>query len=151
VGDAFQPIWVRVTNSATPPNPVMGARVTFQSMMFLPDAPVPVEGSGDNGSAHYPMKVLLGSSETTPLTDANGLAMLTPSTGGLARPLQIEVMASAGTATPLQYELSVLPLLSPATGASTGIARRRTQAPSRYQDASDSQSDFSATPRRVTR
>jgi hypothetical protein len=151
VGDAFQPIWVRVTNSAKPPNTVMGARVTVQSMMFLPDAPVPVEGSGDNGSAHYPMKVLLGSSETTPLTDANGLAMLTPSTGGLARPLQIEVMASAGTATPLQYELSVLPLLSPATGASTGIARRRTQAPSRYQDASDSQSDFSATPRRVTR
>jgi hypothetical protein len=151
VGDAFQPIWVRVTNSVTPPNPVMGARVTFESMMFLPDAPVPVEGSGDNGSAHHPMKVLLGSSQTTPVTDANGLATLMPSVGGLGRALQIEVMASAGTATPLQYELSVLPLLSPATGASTGIARRRTPAASRYQDAGDFQSDFSTRPRRVTR
>ena len=35
--------------------------------------------------------------------------------GGLVRALQIEVMASTGTATPLQYELSVLALLSPAT------------------------------------
>ena len=39
VSDAFRPVWVRVTNSATPPNPVMGARVTFQSMMFLPSSP----------------------------------------------------------------------------------------------------------------
>ena len=137
VGDTFQPIWVRVTNSATPPNPVMGARVTFQSMMFLPDAPMPVDTDGDNGSAHHPMKVLLGSAETTPTTDANGLAMLTPSVGGLARPLQIEVMASAGTATPLQYELSVLPLLSPATGASTGMARRRALESLRYIDDAD--------------
>jgi IPT/TIG domain len=77
VGDPFQPIWVRVTNSATPPNPVMDARVTFQSMMFLPDAPVPVEGPGDSGSAHHPMKVLLGSSQTMRVTDANGLVTLT--------------------------------------------------------------------------
>jgi hypothetical protein len=77
VGDPFQPIWVRVTNSATTPNPVMNARVTFQSMMFLPDAPVPVEGPGDSGSAHHPMKVLLGSSQTMRVTDANGLATLT--------------------------------------------------------------------------
>jgi hypothetical protein len=129
----------------------MDARVTFQSMMFLPDAPVPVEGPGDSGSAHHPMKVLLGSSQTMRVTDANGLATLTPSAGGLARPLQIEVMASTGTATPLQYELSVLPLLSPATGASTGIARRRTQAASRYQNVDDSHSDLPAIPRRVTR
>jgi IPT/TIG domain-containing protein len=137
IGDTFQPIWVRVTNSAAPPNPVTGARVTFQSMMFLPDAPTPVDTDGDNGSAHHPMKVLLGSAETTPTTDANGLATLSPSVGGLTRPLQIEVMASAGAATPLQYELSVLPLLSPATGASTGMARRRALGPSRYLSDAD--------------
>jgi hypothetical protein len=34
-------------------------------------------------------------------------------------------MATAGTATPLQYELSVIPALSPEIGASTGMARRR--------------------------
>jgi hypothetical protein len=74
-----------------------------------------------------------------------------PSAGGLARALQIEVMASTGAATPLQNELSVPPLLSPATGASTGMARRRTQAASRYQDVGDSQSDLPGIPRRVTR
>jgi hypothetical protein len=71
------------------------------------------------------MKVLLGSSQATPVSDANGLASLAPSTGGLARPLDVEIMVTAGTATPLQYELSVIPALAPPTGASTGIARRR--------------------------
>jgi hypothetical protein len=125
VGDAFQPVWVRVTNSSTPPNPVMGARVTFQSMMFLPSSPSAVEGTGDGGIGQHPMKVLLGSSQATPVSDANGLASLTPSSGGLARPLDIEIVATAGTATPLQYELSVIPALAPPTGASTGMARRR--------------------------
>ncbi len=125
VGDAFQPVGVRVTNSATPPNTVMGARVTFQSMMFLPSSPSTVEGAGDSGVGQHPMKVLLGSSQTTPVSDANGMASLAPSMGGLARPLDIEIMATAGTATPLHYELSVIPALAPATGASTGMARRR--------------------------
>jgi hypothetical protein len=125
VGDAFQPVWVRVTNSSTPPNPVMGARVTFQSMMFLPSSPSAVEGTGDSGIGQHPMKVLLGSSQATPVSDANGLASLAPSSGGLARPLDIEIVATAGTATPLQYELSVIPALAPPTGASTGMARRR--------------------------
>jgi hypothetical protein len=51
LGDAFQPIGVRVTNSATPPNPVMGARVTFQSMMFLPSEPSSVDETNDGDSA----------------------------------------------------------------------------------------------------
>ncbi|HST12504.1 MAG TPA: IPT/TIG domain-containing protein, partial [Terriglobales bacterium] len=154
VGDAFQPIAVRVTNSATPPNPVMGARVTFQSMMFLPDAPTPVEGTGDSGSSQHPMKVLLGSSQTQPLTDGNGLATLAPSLGGLARLLQMEVVASIGGATPLQYELSVLPMLSPATGASTGMVRWRRRGASGYESEGNVPSHrpgLSGTPRRVTK
>jgi IPT/TIG domain-containing protein len=47
VGQSFQPIWVRAINSATPPNPVMGVSVTFQNMIFMPDADAPVEVSGD--------------------------------------------------------------------------------------------------------
>ena len=126
VGDGFQPVWVRVTNSATPPNPVMGARVTFQSMMFLPSSPSPVDG-GDGGSGQHPMKVLLGSSQAMPVSDANGLASLAPTTGGLSRPVDLEITATAGASTSLQYQLSVIPPLSPSTGASTGMARRRTQ------------------------
>jgi hypothetical protein len=65
VGETFQPIWVRVTNSATPPHPVMGVAVVFQSMIFLPDADAPVETSRDDGSSQHAMKVLLGSSQNT--------------------------------------------------------------------------------------
>jgi hypothetical protein len=53
--------------------------------------------------------IVLGSSQAIPVSDANGLASLAPSTGGVARPLEIDIIATAGTAAPLQYELSVIP------------------------------------------
>jgi hypothetical protein len=123
VGETFQPIWVRVTNSATPPNPVMGVAVVFQSMIFLADADAPVETSGDDGSSQHAMKVLLGSSQNTAITDANGLASLSPSTGGFSRPLEVEITASAGTGAALQFELPMLPATAPSPGGSTGRAR----------------------------
>jgi hypothetical protein len=124
-GESFQPLWVRVTNSATPPNPVMGAPVVFQSLIFLPDADEPVKtgDNGDGGSSQHAMKVLLGSSQNTSITDINGLATLAPATGGLSRPLEIEITASAGTSASLQFELPLLPALTPALGGSTGRAR----------------------------
>ena len=124
VGQTFQPISIRVTNSATPPNPVMGVPVSFQSMIFLPDADEPVEISGDDGSSQHAMKVLLGSSLVTLVTDSNGLASLPVSTGGFSRPLEVEITASAGTGTPLQFELPMLPAITPTPGGSTGRARR---------------------------
>jgi hypothetical protein len=122
VGQTFQPISVRVTNSATPPNPVMGVPVVFQSMIFLPDADAAVETSGDGGSSQHAMKVLLGSSQSVSITDNNGLVNLTPSTGGFSRPLEVEIMASAGTGIPLQFELPMLAALAPPAGGSTGTA-----------------------------
>ncbi len=123
VGETFLPITVRVTNSATPPNPVMGVPVTFQSMIFLPDEDSPVEtGGGDGGSSHHAMKVLLGSSVNTTTADANGLASLLPSAGSLGRPLEIEITASAGSGK-LEFELPVLPAAVVNPGASTGRAR----------------------------
>jgi hypothetical protein len=124
VGETFQPITIRVTNSATPPNPVMGVPVSFQSMIFLPDADAPVETSGDDGSSQHAMKVLLGSSLTTVVTDSNGLASLPVSTGGFSRPLEVEITASAGMASPLQFEFPALPAITPTPGGSTGRARR---------------------------
>ena len=124
VGETFQPISIRATNSATPPNPVMGVPVSFQSMIFLPDADEPVETSGDDGSSQHAMKVLLGSSLVALVTDSNGLVSLPVSTGGFSRPLEVEITASAGTGTPLQFELPVLPGITPAPGGSTGRARR---------------------------
>jgi hypothetical protein len=46
VGQSFQPVVVRVTDSASPPNPVVGASVLYQSMMFLPSADEPVGNEG---------------------------------------------------------------------------------------------------------
>ena len=123
VGQSFQPITVRVTNSATPPNPVAGVPVSFQSMTFLPDSDAPVETSGDSGSSQHPMKVLLNSSQTTAVTDTNGLAAFQPSTGGLLRPLEIELISGAPGGGLLEYELPVLPVPTPPTGQSTGRAR----------------------------
>lgn len=123
VGETFQPIWVRVTNFATPPNPVLGVPVTFQSMIFLPDADTSVEASGDDGSSQHALKVLLGSSQNTAITDANGLASLAPPTGAFSRPLEVEITASAGTGVTLQFELPMLSAMAPSPGGSTGRAR----------------------------
>ncbi len=133
VGQSFQPIWVRVTNSATPPNPVMGVPVAFQSLVFLPDEDAPVEtgSDGDAGSSQHAMKVLLASSLNTPVTEVNGLASLLPSTAGLGRPLEIEVTATAGSSARLAFELPMLAGRAPDPGASTGRARLRTRSPAR--------------------
>lgn len=130
VGQSFQPITVRVTNSATPANPVAGVSVSFQSLVFLPDADAPVEISGgDNGTSQHPMKVLLGASQAAAVTDASGLASFQPSTGGFSQPLEIEIMATASSGGgSLFYELPVLPAPSPPAGQSTGRARRPIQA-----------------------
>ena len=135
VGQSFQPILVRAINSATPPNPVMGVSVTFQNMIFMPDADAPVEISGDDGSSEHAMKVLLGSSQDTLVTDVNGMASWAPSTGGFLRPLEIEITASAGVATPLQVELPMLSAPAPALGASTGRARVPVRWKSRLSNA----------------
>ena len=123
VGQAFQPITVRITNSATPANPVTGVAVTFQSLTFLPDSDVPVETGGDGGTGQFPMNVLLASSQSAAVTDMNGLASFQPSTGSLMRPLEIEVMASTSGGGLLQYELPVLAAPTPPAGQSTGRAR----------------------------
>jgi hypothetical protein len=122
VGSSFQPITVRITNAASPPNPVMGVPVTFQSYIFLPDEDAPVETAGDAGSSEHAMKVLLASSVSTSTTDAGGLAILSPSTAGLTRPLEIEITATAGSSK-LEFELPVVAAMTPSPGQSTGRAR----------------------------
>jgi len=123
VGGSFQPVVVRVTNSATPPNPMIGVPVIFQSMVFLPDEDAPVEVAGDSGSSEHAMKVLLSSSTSTSVTDGSGLAILQPSMGGFARPLEIEITASAPNGGTLEFELPVLAASSVSLGASTGRPR----------------------------
>lgn len=126
VGQSFQPIWVRVTDSASPPNPVIGAPVLFQSTAFLPDGEEASESDGESSSTHNAMKVLLGSSQRTVTSDASGLVNMFP-TAGVSRPAELDIVATAGANAQLQFQFEVLPPLIPAeTGASTGTARTPT-------------------------
>jgi hypothetical protein len=124
-GQSFQPICVRATDSAVPPNPVVGATVAFHSTVFAPYANAPVETNGESTSSQHPQRIILGSSQASAITDANGLASLAPTTGGLNRALEVDIKASAGLNAELEFQLQALPQLTPpAPGASNGTPRR---------------------------
>jgi IPT/TIG domain len=97
VGQSFQPVIVRVTDSSSPPNPVSGAAVTFQSVIGRALNNEPVIWIGDLGITQNPMPVLLGSSQASVITDSNGLATLQPSTNSIQGPLLILGTATIGS------------------------------------------------------
>jgi hypothetical protein len=124
VGQSFQPLWVRVTDSSNPPNPVLGASVTVQGMMFLPSNDELVENSGESASSNHAMMVLLGSSQRTLVSDGNGLVSMIPTNGGLYRPMDLELVLTTGTSAALRFDLQQLPgMMTAGAGASTGQAR----------------------------
>jgi hypothetical protein len=105
VGQNFQPVTVRVTDSAPVPNPVRGAAVVFQSYLGRWNQASPIQWIiGDTIITRTPMPVILSSSQATVTSDANGLATLTPSVGGLAGALEIQGTAAVGGST-LPFEL----------------------------------------------
>lgn len=89
-GQMFQPLVVRVTDSASPST----------------------ETTGETATGQYAMKVLLASSQSNVLTDGNGLASMMPPAGGLNRALEAEITASTGASAVLQFEWQVLPALA---------------------------------------
>jgi hypothetical protein len=124
VGQSFRPLQLRVTDSSTPGNPVQGATVSLQGMMYLPTADDPVATNGDSAVSNHPMQVVLGSFQNSLVSDANGLVTINPSNGGLYRPVDLEIMVSAGTSANLQFAFQQLPAMMTETpGASTGRAR----------------------------
>ena len=104
-GTAFQPLTVRVTDSSTPPNPVLGASVLFQSMVLRPLGNNLTLTPGDPTVTQPGMPVILSASQSAALSDVNGLASFTPSVGSFTGPLEIEIQVSAGTTAVLQDEL----------------------------------------------
>ena len=70
------------------------------------------------------MQVVLGSFQSTLVSDSNGIVSFVPSNGGLYRPLDVQVSASAGTSAVVQFEFQQLPaIMAGDEGASTGKAR----------------------------
>jgi len=111
-GPAFQPLTVRVTDSATPPNPVLGASVLFQSTVLRPVGNDLTPAAGDPTVTQTGMPVILSASQSTVQSDVNGLASFVASVGSFTGPLEIEIQVSAGTTAVLQDELESVPAAS---------------------------------------
>ncbi len=111
-GTVFQPLIVRVTDSSTPPNPVLGASVLFESMVLRPLGNPFTLTPGDPSVTQPGMPVILSASQTAALSDVNGLASFTPSAGSFTGPLEIEIQVSAGTTAVLQDELETFQAVS---------------------------------------
>ena len=97
----FQPVIIRVTDSATPlPNPVVAAPVVFQTTVL--------RSQGQTNPENPVMPVVLAVSQTTVVTDINGLASIQPSAGGFSAPLEVDLGVTTGNAA-LDFPLELLP------------------------------------------
>jgi hypothetical protein len=105
---AFAPVSVRVTDSATPPDPVLGAAVSFQSIIGRAVNDQPIAWLANTGITQNPMPVVLTSAQVTALSDSNGLATAQPGPGTVQGPVLILGSATTGTATQ-QFVLQSLP------------------------------------------
>jgi hypothetical protein len=96
VGSAFQPVVVRVTDTSVPANLVLGASVLVQSLLGRTTDNAPIVSGGDTNIRTNPMPIILGMSQATVTSDANGLATTQPSTGGFQGALAILGTVTAG-------------------------------------------------------
>ena len=111
-GTAFQPLTVRVTDSSTPPNPVRGASVVFQSTLLRLTGNDLILTPGDPTVTPTSMPVFLSASQTAVQSGVNGFVSFVPSVGSLTAPLEIEIQVSAGTAAGLQDVMEMFPAIS---------------------------------------
>jgi len=107
VGPAFQPITVRITDASVPANPVQGASVLFQSLLGRTNNDAPIVTGGDTTITRDPMPIILGMSQASVTSDANGLATMQPSTGGFQGALAILGTVVAGSGS-LPFQLQSL-------------------------------------------
>jgi len=108
-GQVFLPLEVRVTDSSTPPNPVLGASVLFQSTVLRPAGNNLMPMLGDLGTAQAEMPVILSASQSSIQSDSNGLASIVPSVASFTGQLAIEIQVSAGISAFLQDEMESFP------------------------------------------
>jgi hypothetical protein len=108
-GKAFQPVVVRVVDSASPQNVVIGAPVVFQITVLRPGGTTPAGGDGETNPGNPAMPVILSASQTNATTDISGLASVVPASGGFSPPLEVDVMITAGTGALLDEPLQLFP------------------------------------------
>ncbi len=107
-GQAFQPIIVRVTDSATIPNAVIAAPVIFQTTVLRPGGTSPGVGGGETNPVNPSQPVILQVAQSTAITDVNGFANIVPSRSSFSAPLEVDVWVAAGTSALLDFPLQVL-------------------------------------------
>jgi hypothetical protein len=122
-GKAFQPVVVRVVDSASPQNVVIGAPVVFQTTVLRPGGTAPAGGDGETNPGNPAMPVILSASQTNATTDINGLASMVPANGGFSPPLEVDVMITAGTGALLDEVLQLFP------AASVSVSKTKLSAP----------------------
>ena len=113
----FQPVIVRVVDQSTPPNPVIGAAVAFQTTVMRPAGNSAAGGSGETTSDNPAMPVILSVSQFSVASDSNGMASLIPSFGAFTGTLEVDVSAAVGTAASLLYVLEALPPVAGESGS----------------------------------
>ena len=116
-GSAFQPIMVRVTDSASPPNPVIAASVSFLTTILRPGGNPPAGSDGETRPSNPATSVILQVSQSSATTDVSGLASIVPSSGGFSAPLEVDVAVTTGTSATLDYPLEMLPAAGNAPSA----------------------------------
>jgi hypothetical protein len=115
-GQSFQPVVVRVVDSASSPHPVFAAPVSFLTTVLRPGAMVPGVGSGDANPGNPAMPVILKVTQSSTTTDSNGLANLSPTGGGFSAPVEVDVRATAGTSAVVDDPLLIFPAVSTGNG-----------------------------------
>jgi hypothetical protein len=117
-GQAFQPVVVRVVDSAASPHPVMAAPVSFLTTVLRGGGFVPRVGSGDMNPGDPVMPVILKVTQSIAVTDANGLASIAPSSGGYGAPVEVDVSVTAGTSAFIDNPLFLMPAPPSGSGSS---------------------------------
>jgi IPT/TIG domain-containing protein len=118
-GQHFQPVTVRVVDSAIAPHPVLGANVIFQVVVSRPATAPPPVSIGGIIIGKNPPPVIVSSSRASVSSDGQGLSTLQPSAGAAQGALVIQGTAAAG-ADVLSFHLqSLMPVTPSATSGSS--------------------------------
>jgi hypothetical protein len=81
VGQPFQPVTVRAVDNSSPPLPVLGAPIGFESIVGRINSNVPVITIGDLNITQPNLPIILSSTLQTITSDSNGLATFQPNNG----------------------------------------------------------------------
>jgi hypothetical protein len=129
-GQAFQPLTVRVVDNSSPPNPVLGATVMFQSTVMRPPGNSAAGNPGETSSGNPTLPVVLSATQTTVLSDASGLVSIVPSVGTFNGALEVDVLITTGTNATLKCVLDAFPVMPGASSAAGGAPPKNRPAPS---------------------